>query len=395
MRLATLLLLLLGLCFWLSSRVYAVSVELTAAPVCLTPSQVATVSAHTDSDSESFYCGFLSETTPLEKPYFGCSIGEGGAFQCKNSTTKFDTTEYKTWYLGCYPKANSGNFSFAFKATDGSYTPTKATYNLIVGRFTSRTQVWSNVLPLTLADDCTASSTPKVVPQNIHLSEVFACPPTGQNEWVEISNNNDATVTLADWEIHDETTSNKQKFSTTIVAHGLATVEISTAMLNNNGDVVKLVDPNGNTVESFSYNTCEANESWSKSSSGTWYQTTLITRGQANQFPTPSPTPQATAPIIPTSNTTSSPKPTPTPSPSPDATMLDASISGEVLAATTEATLEPTPSSTLAPIIRKAKLDITKLLQFSFAGLVLGGVGLLVAGGITAHKCYNKRGKKH
>ncbi len=96
---------------------------------------------------------------------------------------------------------------------------------------------------------------PSSVIQNISISEVMVYPLTGEPEWVELYNDNDQEVTLEDWFIDDEQDggASPKQFSITIPAFGYESLELPSAMFNNTGDSVRLLDLNKTEVDILTY----------------------------------------------------------------------------------------------------------------------------------------------
>lgn len=103
---------------------------------------------------------------------------------------------------------------------------------------------------------------------NIVLSEALVYPETNTPEWVEIYNGNDFAATLTDWYLDDGEGigSPPRKFSMTIAAKGLATVEIpsSSSIFNNDGDIVRLLNSAQTQKDTFSYSEGERGKTWGK-----------------------------------------------------------------------------------------------------------------------------------
>lgn len=111
----------------------------------------------------------------------------------------------------------------------------------------------------TLIPTTTLTPTPNVDIKNIYISEVMIAPNTGENEWVELYNDNAYEVNLIDWFIDDvaEAGSTQKKFSISIPSYGFAVIELSQSILNNSSDVVRLIKPSDEEVDSFNYDFSE------------------------------------------------------------------------------------------------------------------------------------------
>lgn len=94
--------------------------------------------------------------------------------------------------------------------------------------------------------------TPTIVPSNkqdlalinnIFISEVYPYP-DNENEWIELYNHNNFTVTLNSWYLDDEINlgSSPYVFTSTICEYCYQTIEIPVSMFNNAGDTVTLLN---------------------------------------------------------------------------------------------------------------------------------------------------------
>ena len=90
---------------------------------------------------------------------------------------------------------------------------------------------------------------------NIYLSEVMVYPQSGDNEWIEIFNDNDFSVFLNNWYIDDIENggSTSKNFSASIPAKSYYVFSLSSSIFNNDGDSVRLLDNNKNLKDSFEY----------------------------------------------------------------------------------------------------------------------------------------------
>lgn len=97
----------------------------------------------------------------------------------------------------------------------------------------------------------------------VYLSEVYPYPESGENEWVELYNDNEFPVTLKNWKIDDVENggSSPKSFSLVIGGYSFASFDISSSMFNNDGDDVRLLDENNTLHDSFTYETAEQGNS--------------------------------------------------------------------------------------------------------------------------------------
>lgn len=99
--------------------------------------------------------------------------------------------------------------------------------------------------------------------ENVFITEVIPNPPSGTSEWVELYNNNDFAVSLENWYIDDvlDAGASPYKFILSIPAKSYATVDLPTAMFNNDGDNIRLIDRNENQKDNIAYATVKENYS--------------------------------------------------------------------------------------------------------------------------------------
>lgn len=161
------------------------------------------------------------------------------------------------------------------------------------------------------------------IPSSIHLSEIFPHPPSGQNEWLELYNSSGSTALLRNWQIDDQVDSGSspRTISLDIAAYSYAVVEFGTSLMNNDSDIVRLINPTGTVVETFTYSDSAESLSWAKknptdSSWCTQNPTKASTNGSCIQ-PTATPTPTLT----PTPKTSTVAKTTPRPTVTPRVTI--------------------------------------------------------------------------
>lgn len=94
---------------------------------------------------------------------------------------------------------------------------------------------------------------------NIYISEFYPAPLSGEKEWIELYNNNDFEVTLTNWYIDDAENAGASPkiFTTRIAGHGYAVVELTTAIFNNSGDQVRILDSAKKVIDELTYDESE------------------------------------------------------------------------------------------------------------------------------------------
>ncbi len=113
----------------------------------------------------------------------------------------------------------------------------------------------------------TPTPSPRLISyENIFISEAMVNPPTGEKEWVEIYNNNDFDVDLIDWYLDDIENSggSPKKISLTTPAKSYRVVELSSAIFNNDSDLVRLLDFNKVEKDGFEYQSSEKGKTWGR-----------------------------------------------------------------------------------------------------------------------------------
>ncbi len=101
---------------------------------------------------------------------------------------------------------------------------------------------------------------------NIFLSEMMVNPLIGEKERVELYNGNDFNVELTDWFIDDleDGGSTAKSITLSIASKEFSVVELGTSLFNNEGDQVRLLDPNRTEKDKFEYLYSEKNKSWGR-----------------------------------------------------------------------------------------------------------------------------------
>jgi len=113
------------------------------------------------------------------------------------------------------------------------------------------------------------------------LNEIYASPPTGEAEWVEIYNNSSVPASFAGFQIAElakDTIANPEGLSEDIIipAYGFLRIVPSKLTLNNAGDTIYLLDPDGRVADIVAYPKLTANQSYARIPDGadSWQKTT-------------------------------------------------------------------------------------------------------------------------
>lgn len=156
-----------------------------------------------------------------------------------------------------YPKAPENGYSFA-RNSYGEWTTDISTFGFINDTLlsclpspTPTPEPTPTVTP-TATIEPTLTSTPPITPtipvvldyDHIYLSEIHPFPQTGTPEWVELYNAHSTTVDLIDWYIDDaeDTGGAPKRFSLTLAPYEYGAVDITSSLLNNSGDTVRLLN---------------------------------------------------------------------------------------------------------------------------------------------------------
>jgi hypothetical protein len=236
-----------------------------------------------------------------------------GVFYKPNTTKYFGFTQNnvgewhseQTQYIHFFKITGNSTEQILFKPdTDSAFYEPNTGYLFKIGRYTpGGSLTWTDQSPAVItikSDQPLSTPTPALTPFSsstplptatpivntdlsvIQLSEVMACP-SEDSEWIELFNSSDHPVTLQNLKIKDNTDSRSIDVSTTINAHGYFVLRLSSSILNNAGDSVRLFSPQGVLLAQMSYTDCQAGTSFIQENN-TWQATTDITPGSANRF---------------------------------------------------------------------------------------------------------------
>ncbi|MFH1315484.1 MAG: lamin tail domain-containing protein, partial [Candidatus Uhrbacteria bacterium] len=122
----------------------------------------------------------------------------------------------------------------------------------------------------------------------LQINEFVSDPVTGSKEWVEIYNPNNYVVVLDGWMIREESGKTTALTEGQIETGQFVLVESISGSLNNSGDTIELLDPDGNVIDSVTYGgdsevpAVSDPDAVALDSAGVWQTTTVATPGEVN-----------------------------------------------------------------------------------------------------------------
>jgi len=133
----------------------------------------------------------------------------------------------------------------------------------------------------------------KEYPPSIVINEILSSPegPDTEEEWIEIFNQNNFEVDLSEWQLTDtvgKTTTYSFPMGTKILPQGFLVISrpITKITLNNDGDGLNLIQPNGKIIDSVIYEKAPRGQSYNRIDSQ-WTWSNVLTPGLKNQIPAP------------------------------------------------------------------------------------------------------------
>jgi len=132
---------------------------------------------------------------------------------------------------------------------------------------------------------------PIIYPSGILINELVPSP-EGKDEleeWLELKNTDNQEVDISGWKIQDTIGSTKTYIfpeGTKIKANGYLVLArpVSKITLNNSGDGLQLIQPNGNILDNVTYGKALLGQSYNRTESG-WNWSTILTPGEKNAIP--------------------------------------------------------------------------------------------------------------
>jgi len=122
---------------------------------------------------------------------------------------------------------------------------------------------------------------------SVILNEFVSDPKEDGVEWIELFNDSDTATSLVGWSVTDETGKATLIEAGDIEAGAFFVIEKPAGKLNNDGDVISLLNPESNVVDTVTYGSEELSappkgSAAARDDSGTWVHTTEPTSGTTN-----------------------------------------------------------------------------------------------------------------
>lgn len=114
----------------------------------------------------------------------------------------------------------------------------------------------------TASDNLTSTFPADQFTSLIEVSEIMACPESGSSEWLELYNFSNSTVDLTGWYVLDAV-NNRVDLSINLVARSYGVIEFSRAIINNSGDSISILSPDGTVRWQTTLGACTAGQSFS------------------------------------------------------------------------------------------------------------------------------------
>lgn len=170
---------------------------------------------------------------------------------------------------------------------------------------------------------------------NIYISEYMPYPESGNDEWVELYNDNDFEVNLNGWYLddieNDGSPPKKINEDFIVSSRHYRQYFLGSSYLNNSGDEVRLLNGSQSEKDKTTFESSTQGKSWAKDSDGDWCEIDPTPNSSNPDCPEESTSTTVTANSTPTPTVKVSPTPTKKVTPSPTPTEKVATESGEIL----------------------------------------------------------------
>lgn len=229
----------------------------------------------------------------------GTTIAAGGYLSLARAVTKIAlNNDGDTVRLLTPDKTVKASFAYGDSSEGQSFNRQGSGYV----ESTTATPGAVNVITLAATTTAEASEGEAVEYSDDVLINEWLPNPTGSDasgEFIELINLGSTSVSLAGWKLDDEDGGSSAytiPAGTTMAAGGFLVLgrEETKLALNNDGDAVRLLNPAGKVVSTFTYEeSMDEGVAWARDSKGAYQLTTTVTKGKANVITQPSP--EATA----------------------------------------------------------------------------------------------------
>jgi hypothetical protein len=165
-----------------------------------------------------------------------------------------------------YPEGMTAGMTYVFCSSRENSWLTSMNPSPLAENLTQCTASSSAQLTTSPSPDVTAIPTELLA--RIYINEYMPYPETGSQEWVELYNDNDIELQLTEYYIDDEEQSGSSPyaFSAQLPPHGYRVIALSSSLLNNTSDAVRLLTPQKNMIAGSSYSSAPKGKTWGSSS---------------------------------------------------------------------------------------------------------------------------------
>ena len=186
-----------------------------------------------------------------------------------------------------YARESNGNFAWTITPTPGAENRIEQESSSSSSSSSSSISSKSSASSISSQRKSSSSSSSTSYAHVVWISEVFASPPPGEEEWIELWNLSDEDVDITGWMLDDERDAGSRPWEiegVQIAARQsvIITNDQSRIAFNNSGDDVWLISPDGKILEGVVYPKLSRGESYARISEDEWCVTTTATPNEQN-----------------------------------------------------------------------------------------------------------------
>lgn len=112
---------------------------------------------------------------------------------------------------------------------------------------------------ITVAAQETTHTTKESEPVELQLISIVACPPSDEQESIELHNPSQHKLSIDGWIVKDQS-NNTKSLNTTLNPDSTTVVSWANALLNNSGDTITIIDDAGTELFTAEYSSCNTGE---------------------------------------------------------------------------------------------------------------------------------------